>query len=356
MVGSILLFFYLKLCVRPLIITLRFGRYYCSKECQSNDWPSHKLHHKTLRANRNETFVLEVVDGIFLEQREVLIREVAAEAISEARVMEEVLSELFLEQREALISEAASEAASEARVMEEIVSELFLEQRAALIREAVADAHADEQALARVLRDPRALNAALLAMGASLPDAAIDELLRAERVATAAERRVVEAARAGALPPAVARGLAETHCVSQLVLRALLERAAAAALPDLLATKLAAAPQVAAAAEAAAEAGICRAARAGALPAGAAGRLVAALLPPLSHLTALDPDVECSFCLGPVDLEDPAARYVFCCPGARFVCGACAVKHSAGAHAVLGHPFEAEATPVRLAVELRRFA
>ena len=64
------------------------------------------------------------------------------------------------------------------------------------------------------MRDPRSFDAALLARAASLPDAAIAELLRAERVAAVAELRVLEAARSGKLPPAVARGLAETRAVS----------------------------------------------------------------------------------------------------------------------------------------------
>ncbi len=41
--------------------------------------------------------------------------------------------------------------------MEEIAIGLFFEQCEALVRETAADALADEQALARVMRDPRAL-------------------------------------------------------------------------------------------------------------------------------------------------------------------------------------------------------
>ncbi len=265
--------------------------------------------------------------------------------------MAELVCELFVEQRGALIHEAAAEAASEARIMAELVCELFVEQREALIVEAASDAYADEAALARVMRDPGALDAALLARASSLPDAAVAQLLRTERISAAAELRVLDAARAGTLSLDLARSLAETRRVSDAVLRVLRAHAAAGILPPALTAELAAAPQVAAAGEAR----IVSEARGGALGAGAAAAIAAALLPRLAHLTALDDsDLECCFCLSPVDLEDPGARYMVCCPGARFACGGCAAHQRDGDHHRLGHQFEAEATPVRLAADLRR--
>lgn len=78
-----------------------------------------------------------------------LILEVAEEAALEAWFAEEIVSALILEAAE------LEEAAFEAWDPEEIVSALFFEQLEVLIHDAAADVLADEQALARVMRDPR---------------------------------------------------------------------------------------------------------------------------------------------------------------------------------------------------------
>ena len=66
---------------------------------------------------------------------------------------EEILREIFSSSGKLiLIREAAAEATSETKIVEEILYEIFLEQPESLIREAAAEAQADEEALALVKR------------------------------------------------------------------------------------------------------------------------------------------------------------------------------------------------------------
>ena len=80
--------------------------------------------------------------------------------------------------------------------------------------------------------------------------------------------------------------------------------------------------------------------------------LLTSVMPCLEPLLNLaEEDLDCLFCMEPVDLHDPSSRYVTCCPGARFACGGCVAVSRGPRHP---HALEVEVGLVRLAAAVQK--